>query len=110
MFTKIAIDGTAALAQGGGIARFTHGLIQGLAAIDHESDYTICYAKDATKNAPFHLPDNFHWQRLPVTQKQAIWIWYRLHLPIPIDLGLGRPILYHSPDYTLPFWHAHGAL
>ncbi len=103
MFTKIAIDGTAALAQGGGIARFTHGLIQGLAAIDHESDYTICYAKDATKNAPFHLPDNFRWQRLPVTQKQAIWIWYRLHLPVPIDLGLGRPILYHSPDYTLPF-------
>ena len=103
MFTKIAIDGTAALAQGGGIARFTHGLIQGLAAVDHESHYTICYAKDATKNAPFDLSKNFRWQRLPVTQKQATWLWYRLHLPVPIDWGVGRPALYHSPDYTLPF-------
>ncbi|MGB0387139.1 MAG: glycosyltransferase family 4 protein [Ardenticatenaceae bacterium] len=101
-FTKIAVDGTAALAQGGGIGRFTHGLIQGLASVDHETQYTICYAKDATKIPPFDLPANFRWQRLGLTQKQAIWLWHRLHLPLPIDLWLGRPTLYHSPDYTLP--------
>ena len=109
MSTKIVIDGTAALAQGGGIGRFTHGLIQGLASVDHESEYTICYAKDASKNAPFDLPSNFCWRRLGLTQKQAVWLWHRLRLPLPIDLWLGRSALYHSPDYTLPpLARAHG--
>ncbi len=47
----IAIDATSALAQGGGIGRFTRGLIQGLARVDQESSYLLGYAKDARGRA-----------------------------------------------------------
>ncbi|MBA3533297.1 MAG: glycosyltransferase family 4 protein [Ardenticatenales bacterium] len=103
MKAQIAIDGTSALAQGGGIGRFTRGLLQGLAACDQETSYEILYMRDAATVARFDLPANFRWQSIPLTQKQAVWLWHRLHLPLPVELWLKqRPALFHSPDYTLP--------
>jgi glycosyltransferase involved in cell wall biosynthesis len=101
MKQRIAIDGTAALAQGGGIGRFTRGLIQGLAAYDRETPYTIVHARDAGGQRP-SLPPNFRWRSTGLTEKQATWLWHRLRLPLPADLWLGNPSLYHSPDFTLP--------
>lgn len=100
--TTIAIDGTSALAQGGGIGRFTHGLLRGLAAVDRETEYVVGYAKDVGQAARPVLAPNFRWRSLGLTQKQATWLWHRLRLPLPADALLGWPALYHSPDYTLP--------
>ncbi len=51
----------------------------------------------------FPLPPNFRWQPLWVSQKQAVWLWHRLRLPVPVELLIGSlPTLYHSPDFTLP--------
>jgi glycosyltransferase involved in cell wall biosynthesis len=101
MKQRIAIDGTAALAQGGGIGRFTRGLIQGLADYDRETPYTLVHARDAGGQRPA-LPPNFRWRSTGLTEKQATWLWHRLRLPLPADLWLGNPALYHSPDFTLP--------
>ncbi len=38
-----------------------------------------------------------------MTQKQAVWLWHRLRVPLPVELFLqSTPALFHSPDYTLP--------
>jgi glycosyltransferase involved in cell wall biosynthesis len=102
MKTKIAIDGTSALAQGGGIGRFTQGLLLGLAQVDDETSYILGYTRDVAHKPRFELPANFKWRSLGLSQKQAVWLWHRLRFPLPVDLWLGRVGIYHSPDYTLP--------
>lgn len=101
MDARITIDGTAALAQGGGIGRLTRGLLTGLAACDQETPFTLARLADAQGSLP-RLPGNFRWRTVPLTQRQAVWLWHRLRLPLPITLWTGRADLYHSPDYTLP--------
>lgn len=60
--TKIAIDGTSALAQGGGIGRFTQGLLLGLAQVDaprkrgDETSYILGYTRDVAHKPRFELP------------------------------------------------------
>ncbi|MGH2545204.1 MAG: glycosyltransferase family 4 protein [Ardenticatenaceae bacterium] len=103
MHQRIALDATSALAQGAGIGRFTRGLIQGLAACDRATPYQVLYMRDVAHQPRFDLPPNFEWRELPLTQKQAVWLWQRLRLPLPAELFLRQmPALYHSPDYTLP--------
>jgi glycosyltransferase involved in cell wall biosynthesis len=102
MDAKITIDATSALTQTAGIGRFTRGLLQALGETDHDTAYTIAYTKDATGQSRPALPANFHWRQYGLTQKQAVWLWHRLRLPMPAEMWTGRTDLFHSPDYTLP--------
>lgn len=102
MHARITIDATSALTQKAGIGRFTRGLLHGLGMADTETAYTLAYTKDAAAEPRPHLPPNFHWREYGLTQKQAVWLWHRLRLPLPADLLAGRANLFHSPDYTLP--------
>lgn len=98
----IAIDATSALAQGGGIGRFTRGLLRGLMAQGTPHRYTLATMRGLHDNS-LATPANFRWHTLPLTEKQSVWLWHRLRVPLPVELLLGElPNLYHSPDYTLP--------
>lgn len=105
MTSRIGFDVTAALAQGGGIGRYTRELIRGLLAVDNQNEYKLFSARP-----PAQLPVTNPLPRVPnAVHRSAIlderWlyrIWYRLRLPLPVQTVTGPLDLFHSPDFVLP--------
>lgn len=102
---QIAIDYTPALAQRGGIGRYTRGLVDALLA-DPEAlqRWRLCLvvARDAPLAHLPALPAGVRLRRLPLP---AIWLtrlWHRARLPVPLDPWLGGADLFHATDYLLP--------
>jgi len=104
---RIGIDYTSAVHQGAGIGRYTRGLIQALAAIDHHHQYTLLVAgkipKSKISNLKSQIPNpNFQIKFIPLSHRLMTILWHRLRLPIPVEVFTGRLDLFHSPDFTLP--------
>ncbi len=98
MSRPIAIDYTAALAQGGGIGRYTRELIAVLAAEDSQTPYLLFAAGQKIDYLPAPPGSNFAWKP---TRLEAEWlarIWYRARAPIPIEWWTGPISLLHAPD------------
>jgi glycosyltransferase involved in cell wall biosynthesis len=55
MSLRIGIDYTAAVRQGAGIGRYTRGLVQALARLDHENRYTLFTAHDSEPQQRYRL-------------------------------------------------------
>ncbi len=100
-----------ALAQGGGIGRYTRGLVEALIALPAASaaDLTLVVAADAPEPPQGWLaarsaarPGPLRLRRLPLSDRQLTRLWQRLRLPLPIDLWLGGLDLFHAPDFALP--------
>ena len=105
---RIGIDFTVGLKQAGGIGRLTRGLIAGLAQLDCANEYTLLYAADAR---PGDIPgQNFHWQRLPFSERALNIAWHRAHLPLYIERFCGALDVFHAPNFTLPPSHAPARL
>lgn len=103
--SRIGIDVTAAVTQGGGIGRYTRELVQALAAIDDRETYHLFYGKmPAHPPVPHPLPQktNFHLHPAPLNERWLYRLWYRLQLPLPIQWFTGELDLFHSPDFVLP--------
>ena len=102
---RVGIDVTAALAQGGGIGRYTRELVQALAAQPTPFQLRLFSAKP-----PAHLPvpdplpqaDHISYHPAPLPEKWLYRLWYRLRLPLPVQLVTGQLDLFHSPDFVLP--------
>ncbi len=99
---RIAFDATSALGQGAGIGRFTLGELRGLSATDSHNQYYVTYPRNLKSAAKPALGENFNWRGVPLSEKEGIWLWHRLRLPLPADLFLPSIDIYHAPDYTLP--------
>jgi glycosyltransferase involved in cell wall biosynthesis len=107
---QIGIDITSALTQGGGIGRYTRELVRALVRKEANNKYTLFSARippDPEKNQASVIESLTSLS--PVTYRPAFlgerWlyrIWYRLHLPLPIQLFTGGLDLFHSPDFVLP--------
>lgn len=100
-----------ALAQGGGIGRYTRGLVEALLALPAaaDADLSLVVAADAPPLPPGWLASRaaarsgpLSLRRLPLSDRLLTRLWQRLHLPLPVDLWLGGLDLFHAPDYTLP--------
>jgi len=102
-----------ALAQGGGIGRYTRGLVDALLALPATAgaDIVLVAGRDAPPPArPWHSgsdrhegpPAAVHQRRLPLSERALTILWQRLRAPLPVDRWLGGLDLFHSPDYTLP--------
>jgi glycosyltransferase involved in cell wall biosynthesis len=105
MSVRIGFDVTAALTQGGGIGRYTRELIHALLAADHENQYRLFAAHPpATLPVPNSIPiaDNVRFRPAPLDERWLYRLWYRLRLPLPVQLVTGSIDLYHSPDFVLP--------
>ncbi len=98
---RIAVDYTPALRQRGGIGRYTRGLFRALASIDRSREYVLLISHDAPSD-DFPWPDNFTFERLPMSERLATIVWQRLRLPIPAEAFVGPVGIYHSPNYVLP--------
>lgn len=105
MPSRIGIDVTSALTQGGGIGRYTRELVRAVADIDHHNEYVLFSAKPPAE-IPIAdpLPDqvNFQHKPAPVDERWLYRIWYRLRMKVPVQLVTGQIDLFHSPDFVLP--------
>ncbi len=102
---RIGIDITAAVTQGGGIGRYTRELIYALVRADKENTYRLFSAKQpATLPVPDPIPtgDNISYHQAPLNERWLYRLWYRLRLPLPVQLMTGQIDLFHSPDFVLP--------
>jgi glycosyltransferase involved in cell wall biosynthesis len=105
MSARIGFDVTAALAQGGGIGRYTRELIRALVATDSAHQYRLFSARlPVAPPVPNALPVAPHvvHRPAPVAEQWLYRLWYRLRLPIPVQTVTGPLDLFHSPDFVLP--------
>ena len=102
---NIAIDYTAALKQGGGIGRYTRGLITTLARLDRDDHhYTLLATADTPRDglAFFQAYPNFSYKIYPLAERWLTIAWHRLYLPAPVEWFSGPIDLFHSPNFILP--------
>ncbi|MCB0016737.1 MAG: glycosyltransferase family 4 protein [Anaerolineales bacterium] len=102
---RIGIDVTAALTQGGGIGRYTRELVRAVTALQSPYQFQLMSAQPAGPPPvpdPLPNPDHVQYRPLPIGEKWLYRLWYRLRLPLPVQLATGRIDLFHSPDFVLP--------
>jgi glycosyltransferase involved in cell wall biosynthesis len=99
----IMIDYTPAVHQRAGIGRYTRGLVQALGEMESPHRFTLfVLGKPPADCVPKRLPPAFQLRTVPLTDRWATVMWYRLNLPLPVDLLSGRADLFHGPSFTLP--------
>ncbi|UCG26056.1 MAG: glycosyltransferase family 4 protein [Chloroflexota bacterium] len=102
---RIGIDITSALTQGAGIGRYTRELVSALVKSDSETAYTFFCAKRPTSQpiaATVPEAANVTFREAPLGERWLYRIWYRLALPVSVQLFTGELDLFHSPDFVLP--------
>ncbi|MDA8217716.1 MAG: glycosyltransferase family 1 protein [Dehalococcoidales bacterium] len=101
---RIAIDYTPAINQGAGIGRYTRCLVEALAEVDTENEYVLFYTYAGHKKPswPFADQPNFVEKAASVSDRTLSVLWFRLGLPLPINLLIGDAALYHATDFVLP--------
>jgi glycosyltransferase involved in cell wall biosynthesis len=99
---RIAIDYTAAIAQGAGIGRYTRSLVSALARVDAEDRFTLYSSEAATPERGFPAANNMRPRVFNIGNRYMTILWHRLHLPLPAELLMGRADVLHGPDFTLP--------
>jgi glycosyltransferase involved in cell wall biosynthesis len=100
---RITIDYTPAVHQRAGIGRYTRGLVEALARLDSPHHFTLMVlGRTGAHYVPVGLPRNFKLRWLPLSDRWATVLWYRLNLPLPVDWLAGPTDLYHGPSFTLP--------
>ncbi len=98
----VAIDYTAALAQGGGIGRYTRELIRALARLDSQTDYRLFVAGQRADELPVPPGPNFWWRPARPSSEWFARLWHRARIPIPVERWTGPVGVVHAPDFTLP--------
>ncbi len=104
---RIGIDVTSALTQGGGIGRYTRELIQAVVAANFNPTVSFCLFSarpPAVTPVADPLPRgrSVDFRPAPLSEKWLYRLWYRLRLPIPVQVTTGKIDLFHSPDFVLP--------
>lgn len=97
---RVAIDYTPAVRQTAGIGRYTRGLVQALAGLDHETAYTLLTLGASVD--PADWPANFSFRSSWLSEPRLSVLWHRFNVPYPVDRMTGPCDLFHSPDFTLP--------
>ena len=102
---RIGVDLTSAVTQGGGIGRYTRDLIGAITELDQTNEYRFFSAKQPPRlPVPNSIPqgERIRYRQSPFEDKWHYRLWYRLRLPIPVQLLTGQIDLFHSPDFVLP--------
>lgn len=102
MKAHIGIDYTAAVHQLAGIGRYTRELVQALAQVSPDYTYRLFVADVGRVRLPPLPADNFSWRTTRLTERWLARLWFRLRLPLAINLWTGPLALYHATDFFLP--------
>ncbi len=100
--SSIGIDYTAAYEQGGGIGRYVRELVTALSRVDVTNQYSLFVSGASSSNLLRAFPSNYAWKSTRLTPKWLARIWYRAHVPLPIEVFIGRLDLFHATDFVLP--------
>lgn len=105
MTFHIGLDYTAAVRQSAGIGRYTREMVDALAALStgpNSPEYHL-FVADAVRQILPSLPGtNFTWHPTRLSERWLTRLWYRLRLPLPVELWTGPLHLFHAPDFFLP--------
>jgi glycosyltransferase involved in cell wall biosynthesis len=99
--TTIGIDYTSAVQQFAGIGRYTREIVAALAARDAATRYRLFVAAGGPV-AKENPGPNFEWRTTRLSRRWLERLWYRLRLPLPVEVWAGRFDLFHQPDFVLP--------
>lgn len=102
---QIGIDVTSALTQGGGIGRYTRELVRALDTLESDNQYKLFSARQPDSSpVPDPLPGgaSIDYRCAFLSERWLYRLWYRLRLPVPVQLFTGQLDLFHSPDFVLP--------
>ncbi len=105
MTFHIGLDYTAAVRQSAGIGRYTREMVGALVALstDPNSPAYHLFVADAVKQTLPPTPGaNFTWHPTRLSERWLTRLWYRLRLPLPVELWTGPLHLFHAPDFFLP--------
>lgn len=95
---RITIEYTSA-AQGGGVGRSVRDLTAALLALDSSHEYTLW----AASRQPVQLPHpQAHIVRTPLDPAWLLRLWYRAHVPLPVEWLCGRTDVFFATDFALP--------
>ncbi len=101
----VGIDVTSALSQRAGIGRYTRELVSALVRKDKSTEYLLFSASQPSWDllASRMPPDsNVRYKQSLFNERWLYRIWYRLRLPVPVQLFTGHIDLFYSPDFVLP--------
>jgi glycosyltransferase involved in cell wall biosynthesis len=99
---RIAIDYTAAIRQGAGIANYVRSLVDAMLAQDSRNHYTLLTSGRPTREHPFPKADNVRGRSIIIPDRYLNILWYRWRLPLHATLFTGQVDIYHGPDFVLP--------
>lgn len=77
-------------------------LVSNLARQDTATAYHLFVAGASSGRLPPVPGPNFAWKATPITRRWFIRLWYRLHMPLPVQMFTGSTDLYHATDFMLP--------
>lgn len=105
MTDRIGIDYTSAVHQTAGIGRYTREMVKALAHYSagqmSPPQYRLFVAEAGGCIPPADLGPHFSWHPTRITERWLGRLWYRLHLPLPIERWTGPIDLFHAPDFVL---------
>ena len=101
---RIGIDFTAGVNQRGGIGRYTRELFTALVHQDTKDEFVLYYSHPRGKNPGPQMPErtNVTERPLGISDRWLSALWFRLRVPIPIDLVTGPVDIFHFPNFVLP--------
>jgi glycosyltransferase involved in cell wall biosynthesis len=102
---RIGIDVTSAVRQGAGVGRYTRGLVRALLALDEVNRYKLVAAGPSTRATAlkiFPQTANSELRVIPLSERWLDVLWYRLGVPLPVDLLVGEVDMFHSPNFVIP--------
>lgn len=95
---RIAIDYTAAVAQGAGVGRYVRSLVDSLLKQDHSNDYLLLACGRSTGEGQFPIAGNVQNRTLFLPDRY----WFRWQLPFYATYFSGQVDIYHGPNFALP--------
>ncbi len=100
---RIGIDYAAAALQGGGIGRYTRGLVAAvLDLLAPEDRVTLLYPRDGSPAAAPSPRTGIRIKRLPLSDRYQTILWHRLHFPLAVEAITGPLDIFHAPNFLLP--------
>jgi glycosyltransferase involved in cell wall biosynthesis len=101
---RIGLDYTPGIRQRGGIGRYTRELFRALIRLDPQDEFVLFYSHERNEYPGKLFPGvkNVVERPLGISDRWLTAMWFRLHLPIPIDLATGPVDIFHFPDFVLP--------
>ena len=105
MNALIGIDFTSAVHQQAGIGRYTREMVRALVDVSAErldAQYRLFVAGSGPNPMPTLPGPEFKFCPTRLSERWLARLWYRLNMPLPVEVWTGNIDLFHAADFFLP--------